>query len=114
MSDFLQQNWVGILFVVAMLAMHFGGHRHGGQRGHAGHRGMMGGCGGHAVGTSHPSESQTGTAAPERTPAPSSSVPDPTRDAYSPDADEADGPVPPETERVSGGSIQRSRHHHGC
>lgn len=44
MADFFQPDWIGILFVVAMLAMHLGGRR---RSGHSG--GMHGGCGaGHA------------------------------------------------------------------
>lgn len=115
MFDFLQRNWIGILFVVAMLAMHFGGHRHGGRGGHAGHGGMMGGCGGHTSTRPHEHASEGGRTSPASTPPPSSSVPDPTRDAYSPDADDADSPVPPvATQPVPGGSIERSRHRHGC
>ncbi len=50
MWSFIQENWVVIIFVSAMLAMHLG-HRsgHGGAR----HRGV-GGCGGH---TEHPDSS---------------------------------------------------------
>lgn len=49
MWQFLSQNWVGIVFVVAMLGMHLGGHRHGtGGHGASGHGGPMPGCGGHA------------------------------------------------------------------
>jgi hypothetical protein len=108
MFDFLQQNWIGILFIVAMLAMHFGGHRHCGQGGHGG---MMGGCGGHSATRPHEHASQTGSSTPESR----STVPDPTRDAYSPDASEADSQVPPVAKHpVSGTSIERSRHRHGC
>ena len=115
MIDFLQQNWIGMLFVVAMLAMHFGGHRHGGHGGHAGRGGTMRGCGGHPVTRPHEHASQGGSSSPGPTPPARSSVPDPTRDAYSPDASEADRQVPPDaTQPVPGGSIERSRHRHGC
>lgn len=115
MVDFLQRNWIGILFVVAMLAMHFGGHRHGDRGGHAGHGGMMrGGCGGQTSTRSHEHASEAGRTSPDSTP-PRSSAPDPTRDAYSPDANEADSQVPPDaTQPVPGGSSTRSRHRHGC
>jgi hypothetical protein len=49
MGDFLQQNWIGALLVIAMLAMHLG-HRPGGS-GHHGHRHdgrRHRGCGSHA------------------------------------------------------------------
>ena len=111
MIDFLQQNWIGMLFVVAMLAMHFGGHRHGGQAGHGGHGGTMRGCGGHPAARPHEHASQTGSPTPESR----STVPDPTRDAYSPDASEADSQAPPAAKQpVPGGPIERSRHRHGC
>lgn len=47
MAQFLQQNWLWVILIGGMLAMCFGGHRHGGQSGHGGatHRG----CGGHAA-----------------------------------------------------------------
>jgi hypothetical protein len=47
MAQFLQQNWLWVILIGGMLAMHFGGHRHGGQPGHGG--GTHGGCGGHAA-----------------------------------------------------------------
>lgn len=113
MFDFLQQNWIVMLFVVAMLAMHFGGHRHGGQGGHLGHGGTMRGCGGHTVTRPHEHSSQADSTPPEPTPEPRSSVP--TRDAYPPDASEADSQVPPHANQlVPGGSIEQSRHRHGC
>ena len=111
MIDFLQQNWIGVLFVVAMLAMHLGGHRHGGQGGHAGHGGSMSGCGGHPVTRPHDHASQAGSTTP---PAPSP-VQDPTRDANSPDPNQADSQGPSDTTQpVSGASIEGSRHRHGC
>jgi hypothetical protein len=39
MSDFLVRNWVFILFVGAMLFMHFGMHGGHGRGGHGGHSG---------------------------------------------------------------------------
>ena len=108
MIDFLQQNWIGVLFVVAMLAMHFGGHRHGGQGGHAGHGGSMSGCGGHPVARPHDHASQAGSLTPPP-------VQDSTRDAFSPDPSQADSQGPPDTTHpVSGGSIEGSRHGHRC
>lgn len=40
--EWLQSNWLSILFVIAVFAMHMfghGGHGHGGHRGRHGHRG---------------------------------------------------------------------------
>ena len=48
MWQFLSQNWIGIVFVVGMLGMHLGGHRHSaGGHGTSGDGGAMSGCGGH-------------------------------------------------------------------
>lgn len=46
MAQFLQQNWLWVILIGAMLAMHLGGHRHGGKSGHG--VATHGGCGGHA------------------------------------------------------------------
>ena len=101
MAGFIQQNWVGIIFVAAMLAMHLGGHRRGGHSG----RGVRGGCGaGHARQGTHLGGDQAhGEPHQLRRPeegaeAPTALVsdvghPDPTRDAVNPDADE---PVRPD------------------
>jgi hypothetical protein len=99
MFDFLQRNWIGIAFVLGMLAMHFGGHRRRGEGGHGGHGGMMGGCGGHSVTRPHEHPSRAGSSTMESP----STVPDPTRDAYSPDASEAGSQVLPAAKQpVSG------------
>ena len=47
MTRFIQENWIVIIFVVAMLAMHLG-HRggHGGGQHGGGQHGGAGGCGG--------------------------------------------------------------------
>lgn len=67
MANFLQQNWIWILFIAAMLAMHLGGHRHGGHSGRGGR--SHGGCG--------------DATRPDRAHVPHR--PDPTRDAVNPD-----------------------------
>ena len=56
MWQFLTQNWVGIAFVAAMLAMHLGGHRHGA----GGHGAGFGGCGSHAGHAGHGDRSRDG------------------------------------------------------
>ncbi len=95
MAQFLQQNWIGIIFIVAMMAMHLGGHRHGGHGGHGG--AMHGGCGASREdnGSQSPNNAQDHDARPypsSATPwdAPSrpsrdASQPDPTWDATRPD-----------------------------
>lgn len=89
MTNFLQQNWIWILFIGAMLVMHLGGHRHGGHGGSDGH-GQQGpmthaGCGGGHAG--HGSRSDRGPAegdAPHRpTTAPQQA--ESSRDATRPD-----------------------------
>ena len=47
MAQFLQQNWLWVILIGGMLAVHLGGHRHGGHSGHGG--ATHGGCGGHAA-----------------------------------------------------------------
>ena len=96
MAGFIQQNWVGIILVAAMLAMHLGGHRHGGHGG----RGLRGGCGArhsprgtrvgdHQAQPDPPQRPRSGKAAEARAePAPDAVRPDPTRDAINPDDDE--------------------------
>ncbi len=96
MAGFIQQNWVGIILVAAMLAMHLGGHRHGGHNG----RGLRGGCGaGHPRQGTHVGDDQAQPDAHQRPragkaeeaptePVPDVGHPDPTRDAVNPDDDE--------------------------
>jgi hypothetical protein len=99
MADCFQQNWIGILFVAAMLAMHLGGQRRGGHSG-----GMHGGC---AAG--HPGRKNRGRAEQA-----GAGRPDPTRDAVNPDDDE------PVRRDISGqysqspGRSGTERRHGGC
>lgn len=74
MTQFLQQNWVWVILIGAMLAMHLGGHRHGGQPGHGARHA---GCGGHAAHRTSGREEQQdhGPATTEQT------DPDPSRTA---------------------------------
>jgi hypothetical protein len=94
MADFFQQNWIGIAFVAAMLAMHLGGRRRGGHSG-----GMHGGCGAGQAGHSTRDRAQQaddGSRPPPPSPSTRASAesasdvgrPDPTRDAVNPDDDE--------------------------
>lgn len=66
MAQFLQQNWLWVILIGAMLAMHLGGHRHGGQSGQGA---THAGCGGHAAhGTPGREEHRDhGPATPEQT-----------------------------------------------
>ena len=54
MTRFIQENWIAIIFVAAMLAMHLG-HR-GGHGG--GQHGGAGGCGGGRAGHQDPSSAR--------------------------------------------------------
>lgn len=120
MAEFLQQNWIGILFVVAMMVMHLGGHRHAGQSG--GHGGHGGGCGaghpghprattdgheGHQhqqpAGRTHDNSRRGQDTVPMaqgevprgRDAASGPAMPDPTRDAINPDDNPLGPDVPP-------------------
>ena len=113
MVEFLQQNGVGILFVVAMVAMHFGGRRHGGHGG-------MPGCSGHSGHSGHSGKSGGRSASPkehadhrvrEAAYGPPTGVPDPTRDAYSPDDVEPGVDKSPPLNGARGAPLQRK---HGC
>lgn len=106
MIDFLQQNWVWILFVVAMLAMQLGGHGHGAHGGHSG----MGGCGGHSVSGSGAHQGHHEHAGSHVGDQPLPKVPDPTRDAHSPDDLDAGA----RSQRIDGASEAPQRHRHGC
>ena len=68
MGRFLQQNWLWVILIGSMLAIHFGGHRHGGRSNHGG--ATHGGCGGHAAHGSpgHEEHQDHALAAPEQAP----------------------------------------------
>jgi hypothetical protein len=114
MAGFIQQNWVGIILVAAMLAMHLGGHRHGGHGG----PGLGGGCGaGHPRQGTRVGDDQTQPDALQRPrsgkaaeapaePAPDAVRPDPTRDVLRPDPTR-DAVNPDDGERVSTDRSQR-------
>lgn len=106
MFEYIQRNWVGVLLVVGVLAMHLGGHRHGG------HGQLTHGCGGHDGQGGHEQDGQRQRHAGASVSRPGSGRPVPSQtdwgqEAYSPGS-------PPESYRHNGsGPRQPSNHRHG-